>query len=565
MNNALNHLGIDLMYRNGYNLFGFEREGIGVYIGNLVSSLLHNFSDLSIYLLIDSQNIKNAKKFLNEYNILNEVSIVSRGDSLSLISAGSASIILHYDEKPHYLISPCTNPSPCVYDLKFPYWRNNVSDEYRLLLKYKARVSVDPLSYSLDSIIHVCISLVGISHSDSSVVIESSELTSTSKRSVPIVQTFSLAPDVLTKYDQIRLDVKIKASPPGLILTVSDSIISLKCPSKDHKWIITNESYLDIPTRVNNSMIDAVLFHHIDTYVSSYSKPCIYHLHDLLFVEHANRWSQSFGSSSAVMNLMQSRAVASDIKSNSLMIYSSEHVKNEHFRASFPGKYGKLSHAVVRNTFISSEFAVNASLASQSIREKCNELMPYITYPTQPRATKQLGLLELITNKLRQYIPEVKLVLTCSKDAYEQMQQYSAPEYIVFLESVSRQDLYYVYTKASACVVTTCYEASLPWQFLESLIADTPSICYKSKIVSEFLNLCLIDQRLAAQSFFENADQAVELLLKKIPGLCHSNPVYMNPSNCLESLRLTLGLTSWDDISRCYFQEIVAFLKKGSQ
>jgi hypothetical protein len=282
-----------------------------------------------------------------------------------------------------------------------------------------------------------------------------------------------------------------------------------------------------------------------------------------LFLEHGFKYIEAgFGLDYVNELILKCYETPSTIKDGSLVIFSSKHVEEQQFKRPFPYKYPKIKPTIVRNTFIASDFQNLNKYMGGELHEQLLKLYPYVTYPTQPRPTKQFGLLLEIVGKLIAHYPSLKLVLTCEEEAYKSYFQEHVPSYVYFIGALPRNDLYYLYNNSLACIVTTCFEASLPWQFLEALLADTISVCYCSKIVDEFINEGFIDKEIAKQVTFSSADEAALLLKAAICNRVGGSNRGHTPNYILKELAKTLPNTSWHDISLKYLQKIEEFVSE---
>ena len=554
-------LAVELRYASGYDLTGLSREGIGVYLGNLLSQLT-DFSQIAqLYVIIEPSQLSNCKTFLLENKINNKVLAISKDDNLVMLNDKYDRFILFYDSQKYYPDPKQSEKPGFRYDLKLAHWLTALKVTKSLIINLKANIKFDSLFEVYDDINKITIT------------------TKSYRNKLPIKEVY--AHSITAKgCDLISLDEKIVVNAVDIqdcsslelaisvdygiaaIFSIDNVSIILQGIRPGDVFSIDRESSLDTTTRINNSTIDAVLFHHIDTYHSKYEKKSIYHLHDLLFLEHGYKYIETgFDLEYAKDLILKCYETPSKIKNDSLIIFSSKHVEEEQFKRPFPYKYSKIKSTIVRNTFIASDFQNLSGDMDNELHKQLLMLYPYVTYPTQPRPTKQFCLLLEIVEKLIIHYPSLKLVLTCEEEVYKSCYQEYIPSYVYFIGALPRKDLYYLYNNSLACIVTTCFEASLPWQFLEALLADTVSVCYCSKIVDEFINEGYIDEEIAKQIIFSSADEAViqlrDAICNRTDGLNRGH----TPSEIVKELAATLPNTSWHDISSSYLQKIEEFVK----
>lgn len=553
------NLAIELRYTNGYGLDGFEREGIGVYLGNLIRQLLTLNDHYSIYLVVNPEHINNLRTFLRCYNVNNSALIVCTGDTHTLLESNYKIFNLFHESRVQFLDESLLDKCYKKYDLKVSHWIRSLRKRKSMQIVFKGNIKLDAIFEATDNIKIITIALEVKSRGCPTLNVNSSSVTIGGSGEAKLHET--LVVNSLDIEDNCDLQLSLYVDKGiAKTLVVSNIVIELCCIDPSDNLTIDHEETLNVSTRLNNSRVDAVLFHHINTYHSKYLKKCIYHLHDLLFFEHASKYFSSGLSHDWVSNnMLQCYEAVDNIKDNSLVLFSSRHVEYKHFKQKFPYKHSRVKTSLVRNTFLSSEFASFTREPSIDTRNKLFSFYPYVTYPTQPRPTKQFRLLFEIVDGLRQIFTELKLVLTCSRESFAHHYSGDIPEYVHFVGALSREDLYHLYSNSLAGIVTSCYEASLPWQFLEGLMANTISVCYRSEIVEEFIEQNLIDEDIAASTTFLSANEAITLLTELISNRFQGLPGRYSPQQCLNSLKRTLPSLTWQDIATAYSNEIQSF------
>ena len=556
-------LAIELRYANGCNLQGLSREGIGVFLGNLIREALQEGRNIHIYLIINISNIDAAQAFLSEYTNKDTVELIYDKDETPILSSRLRKANLYYDSQAQFIYKTYDKTSQKVFDLKLQHWHGALIQNKCMAIHLETIVNGDPVLDSEDSIRVFRISIVKKENNTELIILDSQDVAINPGEGEELKASFIIDASCISNATCLELHL-ICNNRIDSITTISGLRIDLTCANLKQDFCLEDEHHLDVETRINNSTISSILFHHINTYHARYLRPCIYHMHDLVFLEHGFKYAKEMCSSENIQEfILQSREASGRIKDGSLVIFSSEHVRDRHFMKYSPHKFQSTKSVVIRNTFITSSFEESKQNISEEIQEICDNLRPYITYPTQPRPTKQLELLEEIVVRLREDNPTLKLVLTCSKEAYQNCHSRIPPDYIVFLAGVSRNDLYHVYNRASLCIVTTCYEASLPWQFLESLVAGTLSICYRSDIVDEFIRLGYLDQRLAEKAFFSTAEEAVRKASDLINFESRETSLFCSSKEYLASLQESLPSKSWNDITEHYLGAIKEFIRFG--
>lgn len=291
------------------------------------------------------------------------------------------------------------------------------------------------------------------------------------------------------------------------------------------------------------------------------NRPIILTLHDLMCLQFVEQFRHVMPNIEAFnANLIDQ--VTALAEKNCTFVFSSRHVYEQQVRPFVPQVREKQCRQVRLAVVLPDSRQTLDESAFEALRHRLGIVGPYLFYPTQVRANKNVETLLASLAKLREKGTKIQLVMTGNPLDYVPsrtvFEKEGLKEAVVLSGLLSEAELYAIYAHAAATTVTTLFEgAGISWQGLESLLMGAPVVHSIASGIPEFLEVHGLTYESAPLLWFKPHD--VDALVENIEyALSHRDEILARQRPLLD--RLTTR--TWHNIAEDYYNIMVALCRK---
>lgn len=547
------NIGIDLSFRDPEVFSSFYREGIGRYIENC--SREFTCAGNSVILITFNSRDKRLRSLARQMGLEGQCNFISPDNAT-----------LYYPEKMESVIIGCAH-APTL-----------ICNENLRLFDIDPRIkclSSSPLRNAFLKVTLACrksmtskgrrvcakATLIVLTQERITKYEKSFEVPENSEVIELIFSTNEIDPELCNR---MYLDVCTAQNGTGII--ISEHYTRLEPMDGPINGEIARQIKVNFTSAISNSVIDVLWGNHPAAHLRAPIKPYHYHCHDLITLVNPELYKGLIADADRTSESIKALTVLrpSILKKYSVS-FSADHILKEHIMPFSPmARAGLLEHEKIECPPHSVRcIKVNTPDIADSIQDSILGCKPYVTYPTQARPGKRLDKLIDIAQNLSE--DGIKIILTCKIQDFKKVVNNKIPDNIYFMADLSVSELRFLYSNACATVITTDFEGSFPWQFMESVLEGTPAFVSSKMLeyVPDYLSA--IAPELSKSFTYDD----IHYMLKRIKvaaGLA-------NEEDELAALRAAVDLIirqeksirSWEDTAKQHYESFCRSLRTTEQ